>query len=377
MIILQISPEFEPGTGVGGVAAALEARWIGQGHEVRRFGLDEAGCGFLAGARPGLRGRLSHAARVMWFSSVGTVRARRVVRDLPAGAISICHNDALAGDIYVNHGVLTSAMRARGRFVVRMVRNPLHLVTVARDQVRYRAGVHRTVVSLSQADRTTLVQAYGLAEEKAVVIPNGVQLDRFRPASAEERREARISLGLPEQDRVVAFVGHEFDRKGLPLLLGALADLADHHVVVVGGTEREIAAVRANLHEEVAARVRFTGRVPDPRQSLAAADVLALPSAYEANPLVVLEALASGLQVVVTEVGSIPEYLDSDEVSQVVERSAEGVRDGLVALAEQPQDRASIQEEARARAALLSWDVVAEAYLDLFERMLAGPGSPR
>lgn len=370
MIILQISPEFDPGTGVGGVAWALENQWRQAGHDVRRFGPQEAGCAFLATPSAGVRGRVKHAAHVLWFSSIGTVRARRAIRELPAGAVTICHNDALAGDVYVNHGVLTSAMRARGDFAWRMVRNPLHLFTAARDTYRYRSGTHRFVVSLSEVDRATLIQQHGLEQDQAVVIPNGVHLDRFRPATAEQRQLARNALDIPDAARVAVFVGHEFDRKGLPFLLGALEGLDDHHVIVVGGTPAQVEAQRRALTPSVASRVHWLGRVPDPRQALAAADVLVLPSAYEANPLVVLEALASGLQVVATPVGSVPEVLSDDHVSRVVDRTVEGVRAGLVALAQLGLPTAQVQAESRSRAEAQSWATVAGTYLELFQRLL-------
>lgn len=370
MIIVQISPEFSPGTGVGGVAWALESRWRELGHDVRRFGPEEAGCSFLATPAPGLRGRLRHAARVVWFSTVGTVRARQTIKELPPEAVTICHNDALAGDVYVNHGVLTAAMRARGHFVWRMVRNPLHLFTAARDAYRYRTGTHRFVVSLSQVDRSTLVDRYGLDAEQAVVIPNGVHLEKFAPPAADERFQAREALGIPANVRVAAFVGHEFDRKGLPLLLEALEDLPDHHVVVVGGTPAQVKTQARAVSQRTSPRVHWLGRVPDPRQALAASDVLVLPSAYEANPLVVLEALASGLQVVATPVGSVPEILVNDEVSRVVDRTAEGVRDGLAALAKLDVPAAEVRIAACSRAEAQSWDAVARTYLGLFERVL-------
>lgn len=368
MIILQVSPEFEAGTGVGGVASALETQWREMGHDVRRFGPEEAGCAFLGGAPSGVRGRLQHAARVVWFSTIGTARARRAIRKLPEDSITICHNDALVGDVYVNHGVLTSAMRARGNFVWRMVRNPLHLFTAARDMYRYRTGVHPVVVSLSEADRRTLVGGYGLADERAVVIPNGVHLDRFFPADDGERDASRAAWGIPADARVAAFVGHEFDRKGLPFLLSALESLPDHHVVVVGGTPADIAAHRMLLPMDVAGRVHWTGRISNPREALAAADVLVLPSAYEANPLVVLEGLASGLQVVVTAVGSIPEMLSDDEVSRVVPRTVDGVREGLIDLANVELGRSRVQSLARAKA--VGWDAVAEQYVKVFESIL-------
>ncbi|MFC6423053.1 glycosyltransferase [Ornithinimicrobium tianjinense] len=353
------------------MAAALEARWLDLGHDVRRFGPHEAGCAFLAAPAPGVRGRARHAARVIWFSTVGTIRARRAVRALPEGAVSICHNDALAGDVYVNHGVLTSAMKARGHFAWRMMRNPLHLITTVRDLYRYRAGVHQVVVNLSDSDCRTLVGSYGLPRERAVVIPNGVHLARFVPASPSERDSARQALGIPRDVAVAVFVGHEFERKGLPLLLAAASDLPDHHVVVVGGTPQQIDSARADLSAEVAARVHWTGRIPDPRRALAASDVLVLPSAYEANPLVVLEALASGLQVVATPVGSVPDTLVNDDVARVVDLSVDGVRNGLRALAASRRvtPRIELQARARDRAAPTSWDRVAQSYLDLFENL--------
>lgn len=371
MIIVQISPEFDPGTGVGGVVSALEREWRALGHDVRRFGPDEAGCAFLAGPSPGLRGRLRHAGRVVWFSTIGTVRARRALRDLPAGAVSVCHNDALVGDVYVNHGVLTSAMRARGRFAWRMVRNPLHLFTAARDAYRYRRNVHEFVVSLSETDRRTLVHSYGLAPERAVVIPNGVHLDRFAPFSDQERQTSRADLEIPDGVRVAIFVGHEFDRKGLPLLLSAARGLSDHHVVVVGGTPGQVEEARRSLPADLGARVHWTGRVADPRHALAAADVLVLPSAYEANPLVVLEALASGLQVVATPVGSVPETLVDDEVSRIVGRTPPEVRSGLALLASLDVDPDAVRAQARRRAESQGWENVARRYVALFEELPA------
>src|SRR5690606_12701769 len=236
--ILQISPEFTPGTGVGGVAYALEREWQAQGHEVRRFGSGEAGCAFLATPAPGLRGQLLHVAHVVWFSTIGTMRARRAVRDLPADAVSICHNDALAGDVYVNHGILEVSMRARGSYWWRMIRNPLHLFTVARDKMRYRGQTHRVVVNLTRGDEDALHKIYPRIQSLTVVIGNGVDRDRFRPPTTEERKQARAHLALDPDTLVTVFVGNEFERKGLFTLVEAVAAASEcHHLVVVGGTQ--------------------------------------------------------------------------------------------------------------------------------------------
>ena len=67
-------------------------------------------------------------------------------------------------------------------------------------------------IAVSEYARSTLVQHIG---GEPVVIPNGVHLDKFAPPAADERRLARKALGIPVDARVAAFVGHEFDRKGV------------------------------------------------------------------------------------------------------------------------------------------------------------------
>src|SRR5699024_5116515 len=107
-------------------AYQLEQEWKRLGHDVRRLELGDTGGSWIPDSGPGLRGKLALMARVVWFSTVGTVVARRRIAEMPPDAVSICHNDALAGDIYVNHGVLQTSLAARGHRRLRMLRNPLH-----------------------------------------------------------------------------------------------------------------------------------------------------------------------------------------------------------------------------------------------------------
>ena len=102
--------------------------------------------------------------------------------------MSICHNDVMAGDIYVNHGLLQPAMRARGHYGWRMLRNPVHLFTAVRDRRRYRRRTHRAVVALTRAEADLLRATYGKVAAPISVIPNGVDLERFRPPTSAERR---------------------------------------------------------------------------------------------------------------------------------------------------------------------------------------------
>ncbi|MEA5153899.1 glycosyltransferase [Raineyella sp.] len=371
MRIVQIVPEVRAGSGVEGVAYALEQAFDRRGVPTERFTLDEAGAGWLALPEGQLGRTVVRALRTVWFSTVGTARARRFLAQRP-DAVAICHNDVLAGEVYVNHGIVRAAMKARGQFAWRMVRNPLHLFTSARDILRYRSGVHRVVVNLTEGERRLLEQTYPRLRPATVVIPNGVDTRRFRPVGPAERDALRARLGLPTDRMLAVFVGHEFDRKGLPLTLAALADRSGTDLVVVGGTPAMIAAARHRAEDlGIADRVHFAGRQDDPVPWIQAGDVFVLASAYEANALVVLEALACGLPVIATRVGFAPDLLDGHN-GLLIDRDAASLAAALRRLEAAPL--APWRDAARATAERWSWDAVAARYLDLAETLRSGAG---
>jgi glycosyltransferase involved in cell wall biosynthesis len=368
--IVQICPTIEPGTGVAGVAHALEREFLARGAQVERFTAADAG------RRPRRRpprstvgARLAHGRDVIWFSTVGGARARRFLAERP-DAIAICHNDAMAGDIYVNHGLLQVAMRARGHYAWRMVRNPLHLFTALRDRIRYRGRTHRAIVALTEDEAKLLVRTFGRVRAPIRVIPNGVDLERFRPADDEERSAERARLGLPRDRAVAVFIGHEFERKGLPAAIAALRLAPDVLLLVVGGTPDQIRHATAEAGQlGVSDRVRFVGPQPDPVPYLRAADVFVLPSAYESYGLVVMEALACGLPVITTPVGvaasavvdGVNGYLEAPDPEAIGRRLARF----------STEDLAPWRTRARESAEGHSWAAAADRYLALVDELRA------
>jgi len=173
------------------------------------------------------------------------------------------------------------------------------------------------------------------------VIPNGIALGRM-PSEAE-RTEARRSLALPAGARVVAFLGRLSPEKAPEVLLRA-ARGAGLHVLFAGD-----GPMRAALEAEAAGGdVRFLGFVRDVGQVLAAADALALPSRTEGLPMAVLEAMAAGLPVVASSVGSLPEVLGDGAGWLVPPGDVAALRDALGRAAD-PQRRAFVVRTARAR----------------------------
>lgn len=368
--IVQIAPEIAPGSGVAGVAFNLEREFMSAGASVERFTTADAGRSRRDSSRgSGLTTHLERARNVVWFSTTGTRRARRFLADRP-DAISICHNDVMAGDVYVNHGLLQAAMRARGNYAWRMMRNPVHLFTALRDRIRYRGRTHRAVVALTTTEAELLVATYGRIRAPIHVIPNGVDIDRFRPPTPGERAQARATAGIAPDRTVAVFVGHEFDRKGLPIAIEALGRARDVTLLVVGGTSEMVRRAASTARRlGVDDRVVFAGLRPDPVPWFWASDMLVLPSAYEANALVVLEALATGLPVVTTRVGFAPDVVVDGDTGYLVERDADSVARRLDELSR--ADLTGWRVRARSTAERYAWPEIAKQYLDLVESLRA------
>ncbi|WP_173921764.1 glycosyltransferase family 4 protein [Agromyces sp. Marseille-P2726] len=374
MHIVQIVPIIGPGGGVSGVAWHLEHELRALGHTVESFTYGTARRRAARRMhRPSLFRAFALFRRMVWFTIFGTARARRFLAERP-GAISICHNNAMVGDVYVNHGVVSAAMRARGHGLWRMLRNPTHPFTFVRDYIRYRSRIHRAVVALSASEADTLRRTYGQVRPPIAVIPNGVDLDRFRPPTLAERAKAREVFSLDDDDRVVLFIGHEFERKGLNYAIEALAHAPTVMLLVVGGDAASIPKARALAEKHgVAERVLFVGRRHDLPLFFAASDIFVLPSAYEANALVVLEALACGLPVVATPVGFAPELVHDGENGFLVDQDPVKIGNRFEELA--AGDPIAYRGRARASVQDRGWDTTAKRYVALLERIASDSGA--
>jgi glycosyltransferase involved in cell wall biosynthesis len=183
-------------------------------------------------------------------------------------------------------------------------------------------------VAVAEAQRRYLVEVEGLPADRVRVIYNGVDTDRYHPASPEERAAARRLLGLDEAGVVLMAVGSLKPVKGIDVLIRAagpvLSSRADSRLALVGeGPDR--AALQALARERgVGGRVVFAGLRDDVDVLLRAADALVLPSRSESLPTVVIEAMATGLPVVATRVGGVPELVEPERSALVVPPDDEG-----------------------------------------------------
>lgn len=147
-----------------------------------------------------------------------------------------------------------------------------------------------TLVCLSRYQRLLAMQALDVPPERLALIPNGINLDWFRPM---DRGEARGVLGLDRASFVVAFVGRPVPQKGLDVLAEAVGRLA-----IPGLTVLQAGGGGQPAGWPPAAAFRALGVLDDVRPVYAAADVVAVPSRFEGLPYVILEAAAMARPVV-------------------------------------------------------------------------------
>lgn len=194
------------------------------------------------------------------------------------------------------------------------------------------------------------------------VIPNGVNLKRFRTArNREERSALRSVLGVADKHRVITALGSVIPRKGSDFLLEAWIRLArkfpEAHLFFVGPVfdmnHSELGDFRRRIDALVAAsgaadRVHFVGFVENVEDYLRASDVFVFSSLREGMPNVVLEAMASGLPTVMTPFMGLSEELGEPEHQYLlVERHPEALASAIARVLEEDGLRAALGERAR------------------------------
>lgn len=238
------------------------------------------------------------------------------------------------------------------------------------ERVCFRARGTRRLVAVSAGVAHELEQFFPRRGGAATVIPNGVDRDAFAP-DAVARERMRDALGLAADDLVALFVGGDWDRKGLRHAIESVAAAECWHLLVIGPGDvpryRELAA-----RHGAGDRVHWIGTTTQPAGYFAAADAFVLPSAYEAFPLVGLEAAAAGLPLLMSRVNGVEELVEDGRNGWFVERDGESIAKCLLMLGRDPQLRARIGHAARDSSARYTWDGVVDAYVKLYAALAEG-----
>lgn len=266
---------------------------------------------------------------------------------------------------------------AGGRRLLRWLKvatSPRLLTYLALEGARMRVGAGRQVVVTSPALGHDVTSAYPrMAGHLAVVTP-GVNLPQEKPSTGQARQQ----LGLPATGRLLLLVANDYARKGLGTLLPALALLpGDVQLAVVGHTaqiprfEAEAAALGLK------GRVHFLGPLSDVGPAYCAADVLAHPTLGDTFAMVVLEAMANGLPVVVSGVDwcGISGLLTDGQEAVLLQSptDAHALAAKLRAVLDDPALAEHLRDQGHQFAARHSWAAAAQACEAVYLKTLTPP----
>ena len=263
-----------------------------------------------------------------------------------------------------------------GRIAARFAGVPVVVsgIRVAERRSRFRLWLDRATerwvarhICVSRSVETFSQTAGGLSAEKTVVIPNGVDVERFSTATPANMSE----FGIEADARTLLFVGRLDPQKGIEVLLGALpqvtASVGDLHVLFAGD-----GPLRGRVEEFASAneRVHVLGQRDDVANLMRAADCLVLPSLWEGMPNVVLEARAAALPVIASNVEGVEDALGGASSGRLVPPGdstalADAIRTQFSEDIPKPVSGTQSTEEKP-----LTWDEVAAQYGEVYRSLL-------
>lgn len=220
------------------------------------------------------------------------------------------------------------------------------------------------IIAVTRLEADFLVKVAGADPNKITVIPEGVDLDLFKP-----------KIDKSEQEKVILFVGRIAQEKGLMYLIKAIPRVTkvfpSISVLMVGedqGIQENLIKAAENLGVEKI--VHFLG--PKFGYELARtyrkARIFVLPSLYETFGLAILEAMASGLPIVTTRTGGIPELVEDGSNGMLVgPRNHEALAEAIIKLLSDPDLSLGMSKRNPVKAKRYSWESVAESIEGIYK----------
>jgi glycosyltransferase involved in cell wall biosynthesis len=303
-----------------------------------------------------------------WFFLVGSWVAARRGRGLLHTTGALVLNRADASTVHLCHRGFEAATplrrTSRGGFLYGLNAAAATILSRVAESLCYRPSRTRHLVAVSNGVADELRSFYPAMGDRVSVIPNGVDRERFRPDPGS-RGDVRQELGLHAEDLLLLFVGSEWSGKGLAHAVEALGDAPGWHLAVLGSgdTERYASYAAAVGAED---RLHFLGRRTDAERYYAAADAFTLPSAYEAFPLVALEALAAGLPILASRVNGVTDVLADGANGWFVSTDGADIAARLRELAADGQLRQRMGEESRRISERFEWRAAVDSHVELY-----------
>jgi UDP-glucose:(heptosyl)LPS alpha-1,3-glucosyltransferase len=244
---------------------------------------------------------------------------------------------------------------------------------VAYERRAYADPALRAVIAVSRTTAGELTRYYRVGADRITVVHNGADPEVFDRARYPTSRQAlRHELGIAADAPVALLVG-TYARKGLDTAIAAVARASSTlHLVVAGAGDRDVAR-RWAASAGLAGRLHLLGARSDVASLYAAADVFILPTRYEPFGMVIAEAMASSLPVIVSACSGAAELIEPGVSGYVVEAAddADAFAAHLRTLLADPAHRETVGRAARQAAQAVAWPTVAAQTEAVYHAALA------
>ena len=218
-------------------------------------------------------------------------------------------------------------------------------------------------VALSDVVQETIEKSYKINKNKIPVIHNGIPLEKCSPKTSYhyDSKMSILHIGTFYPPK---------NHKGLIEAFAAFHAIKPNSVLRLIGGGEDINEIE-NLVKEFGLTecVEFLGLQSNVYGYLHDADIFTLPSLYEGIPMTIIEAMGTGLPIVATNVGGIPDMLVDGESAILVDVDSEKIADAFLKLANDERLREKLGTKAKSESIKFSTKIMAEKYLDIYKGM--------
>lgn len=253
--------------------------------------------------------------------------------------------------------------------ILRSIR-PLNIVVRVIEKYGIEFGCKR-ILSVSHGVAEELLENFHIKKEKISVIPNGVDIEEFKP-NGGVRKKIRESLGISDDCIILVFSGYEFERKGLRFVLCAMLMIKNDIKLIVagGGNVKKYQNICSKMG--LSDRVIFLGTISNMNDIFAASDIFVFPTKYEPFGLVITEAMASSLAVITSKSAGAAELMTDGYDCKLLNNPTDSneIAENITLLIDNEKLRKDMSINARKTAEKYSWEIIAQQTMDIYKEVI-------
>jgi UDP-glucose:(heptosyl)LPS alpha-1,3-glucosyltransferase len=276
------------------------------------------------------------------------------------------------GWVRISNNLLKSKLAHNKYLMFKFIRyaSPTNNEILAIEKYNYKKGHYKKIISISNYMKSQLIDYYNVPSEDIVVIPNGIDCDKFKPDDSV-RWSTRKMLNLDDDDILLLFSGNDFDKKGLKYLINAISLIKQKNVkLVITGGDRKTSYYTQHISKlDLNSRILYKGYVSDIRDYYNAADIFVFPTLYEPFGLVITEALSTGLPVITSRSAGAAELITDGFEGLLLDNPTDSgeIAEKICVLLEDKKLRDQMGTKGRATMKKYNWDFVAKKTLNVYE----------